>query len=534
MKKYISFGLVILALILVILSVNLPWWSQSAKIKENDYQLTESYGLTEIRESQEQTEDQYSYLCPHCGNTIAYDDNDLEDEKSYYCSECGDYIADDAESLESHKRYYCPDCGEVIGYGYEELDDLKVYCPECGNWVGRDATECSGWDGCGATFSEPVVWCSNCDKAIIPKKGVYCYNCDKIVDTELGYHCWDCENTFDKPDKEKSANKGDRYDMAIPYSNYQLTEPKEEYGVENKVNVGKTTFYLILITLIFSVLAIVAFPLYYRKRGKLSGKVALPLVFTLLFFIFILITPVYFAAAWGGALNADYKDKVDALVDEDNPYADKPEQIVKGFMGSKSVNKTSPEFYYGVYSTEEKVEYNWAPALGWYLTLIAMILVLIALILIFIMRKRLAATVVVPPLYPHTQAITRKPEVIPAAPGVPPTDITYHPPPSQPSPPSYPSSPPPPPTSSYEAPPSTPPQGYSEPRTDRGQAYDFGAMQRDRDHEYRYPPPRQEEKSYYNYSVPEQQQQDPNQYSNQSRGQYYPPQRRSRKYYDRY
>jgi hypothetical protein len=360
MRRYIGLGFIIIALILIFASFLSPWWSQTRKPTEEDYQMSESYGLTSYYQTSEVTNDQYQYNCPECGDYFASDEEDLEDED---------------------KDWVCPNCNNYIGDSYDDLDDLRRYCPECGNYVGRNGDSC--WD-CGATFNEPAIWCDDCDEEITPVKK---------------YRCWDCDAIFEEPDKEKEAAEGDRYDVSVPYSNYQLAEPKKEMGVENKINVCKITMYLLIISLVFTVLAIITFLLVIRRKGRLRGRVAVPIVFTLLLFILILITPLYFAVAWPGALEDDFDDSTSELSDSNGNYngyyndepssSSEPEQIVTGFMGSKYSEEHSFDFTGSYGYSSGKTKYTWGPTIGWYLALIAMVFVILAFISIIATRRRI-------------------------------------------------------------------------------------------------------------------------------------------------
>jgi predicted RNA-binding Zn-ribbon protein involved in translation (DUF1610 family) len=387
MKRYVGLGFLVVALILILVSLFTPWWSQSIEVKDSDTEMSEGYGMMRVYTSVVTTDDSFTYNCPECGDSIAYDKKDLEDEKNYYCPECGDYIASTYSSMVDRQSWVCPTCGDELGYSWDDQDSLKRYCPECGYTVGSSASDCNS---CGASFSEPSGWCDQCDEGVNPVQRSYCDYCDKAIQPEHGYYCYECEEVSKTLDKEKSVAEGDSYDYSAPYSNYQLSNPDKEDGLENKFNVMNMTFYFLLFTIIFLIVAIIGYSSVVRRKGKLHGKVKVPIVLTVIVFVFALITPIYFAAALPTAIDDDYEDKSDELLKEYEEYypdTEKPKQIVKGFSGSTHKNESSLDFS-SSYGGQVDADYSWGPNIGWYLAMIGMIMVIIALISLIATRKR--------------------------------------------------------------------------------------------------------------------------------------------------
>ena len=321
-----------------------PWWSETQQEEESKEKTIFYSGLSEFGYEQIQTENDYKFLCPGCG----------------------DLITSDEESLDYYKRYSCPYCDDQIGYSYDSLDDLKVDCPECGLYVGKGATSCNNyWGGCGAKFSEPVAWCDNCDRGVAPTENYYCYK---------------CRDTFTSLDKEIQTREGDSQAFSKPLANAVFTEAEKGDGVLNKVGVANVTYYIWLIGLIVSGIALMALiEAGINRTNPYIGIISLGLA--------VLMTSagvIYFSTAWGGAYDQDWKDEHEETDGIDGPVyfnGDEPEQVVSGFWGSKRYQPDEDDMY---------TDYSWGPSAGWIFGLISVGLGFVAAILLFISKNELS------------------------------------------------------------------------------------------------------------------------------------------------
>jgi len=364
-------------LVLTIAAFFSPWWSESRQREESTEKDISYVGLSEFSYEELQTEDEYKYVCPHCSDTVAYDEEDLEDRKRYLCPYCDEAIAYNEDYLEYVKEYFCPDCDRRIGYQSESLDDLKEHCPECGAYVGEYATNCDeSWYGCGATFSEPVIWCDYCDGQITPVEKYNCYDCGETFEN-VGvpkYKCYGCDKIFSSPEKKLGAREGDSATSTIPLSHTYFVDAEKEDGIMNKVGVANITYYIWLIGMIASGIAFIAMIV-----AGINGSTPYIAIISMgVAFLLTLVGVVYFSAAWSGAYDDDWADE---HVDEDgNGDEDEPEQVVSGFWGTKRYQPDEDEKY---------TDYSWGPSSGWIFGLISVGLSFVAAIFLFISKNEL-------------------------------------------------------------------------------------------------------------------------------------------------
>lgn len=333
----------VIAMILSVTAFFSPWWSETRQEEESPSKIIFHAGLSDFSSEEIRTENQYKYTCPGCG----------------------DMIASTEESLDYYKCYLCPHCEERNGYSYQSLDDLKSHCPECGRYVGNGATSCNRYGGgCDAEFSEPVVWCDNCDMEIIPIEG---------------YYCRDCDDAFPSLDKKIRGREGDSRSLITPLSNSLVTEAEKEDGLINKADVANVTYYIWLIGLILSGIAIIALLFAAINRtNSYVGIISLGLAV-----LITLVGVIYFAAAWGGAYDKDWEDSHDENDEGNGDFIlvdDPSEQVVSGFWGSKRYEPGDDEKY---------TDYIWGPGSGWILGLTSVCLGSFAMVFLFLTKKEL-------------------------------------------------------------------------------------------------------------------------------------------------
>jgi hypothetical protein len=153
---------------------------------------------------------------------------------------------------------------------------------------------------------------------------------------------------------------------------------------------------LMIIACIFVILMIGASRTFTMTRHTRAFKI-LGILFALLALIVILIAPLYYAGAWSDEVKNEFKDidtEVPGLTEvyEDN-YDD-------SFSGSESFSDTIGYSYY--YEIDVTGESKWGPGLGWILSFLCIVFILITLILIKVggdQAQRMAVTTPLPPQY---------------------------------------------------------------------------------------------------------------------------------------
>ncbi len=382
----------ILIFIIVLLAASwfLPWWQHDYQVEDTDYKTVTEYDLEGIHTYQELTDTLEEQVCPFCGEDL--DEYDLE-EKDFYCEECYGGV---------NEREVCPLCEDSI-YG---------------------------------------TYCNNCDQTVDPETAYYCYECDEIVEPIYGYDCWDCDKAFKEPEEIESGIEGERgyfgssYGDPLYFMGYMNIKHENLYGMRgysNTANVWGTTNILWLLSIVFLVITLIAIILYKYVDKIRSSKKARKGIFilTIITLLFVIITPLFFATAYGMAVDQDYEDRYENMPEDSKP----DEQIPKGFMGqdSQPVGESGTD-----------VDHQWGPATGWFLAFIAMIFGFVALV---IMVKTLRVRKPRPPRAPSSE-----PGRVPAP--APPQQYAQPPapapaPPPQPTYPDYSQPPPPPPQQPY-------------------------------------------------------------------------------------
>lgn len=366
--------LLIFIIILLAAAWFLPWWQHSYEVDDTDYKTVSEYDLKGLHQYQELTDEQTETVCPSCGYEL--DEDDLED-KDYYCPECGDWVSE---------RDVCPLCGDTI-YG---------------------------------------SYCSNCGQTVTPESGYYCYDCGELVDEIYGYDCYYCDEVFESPEEITTGEEGERGYFEQGYGStpyyYFNVEHDNLYGVRgyaNSANVWSVTnflWFMSILLLLITLIAIIGYKYSFRMKGSNKARKGILIagVFALLF---VIITPLFFAVAYGAAIDQDWEDRYEDMPDDAEP----DDQIPKGFMGQDS---TDYEYYYGDGDAPE-ADHEWGPSSGWFLALIAMIFGFIALGIVIKTYKRRGPK---PPRVPPT------PRAQPPPPPTAQSDYPNPPPPPPPEP----------------------------------------------------------------------------------------------------
>jgi hypothetical protein len=145
-------------------------------------------------------------------------------------------------------------------------------------------------------------------------------------------------------------------------TSYASTTPKET----NVGNIAETGFFLLIVGIILGFLVTI-FGFVARSNARRSGfAIALGVLALLL----AIITPVLFVAALPSAISNDISSAY-RPANTSGPWS--------SFMGSSSSPYRNP--------LNGGVSLNWGPALGWYLSIVAFVTLLIGVILLFIGRK---------------------------------------------------------------------------------------------------------------------------------------------------
>jgi len=149
-------------------------------------------------------------------------------------------------------------------------------------------------------------------------------------------------------------------------TSYSSISPKET----NVGNIAETGFFLLIGGIILGVVAAI-FGFASRGNARRSGPAIALGVVTLLF---AMIAPVLFAAALPGAISSDISSAY-RPPNTSGPWS--------SFTGSSSY--TNP--------LVGPVSLNWGPAIGWYLSLVAFVIVLVGVVILFLGRKEPPAPV---------------------------------------------------------------------------------------------------------------------------------------------
>ena len=82
--------------------------------------------------------------CPHCGEIVAIDLNDIYDEEiDLLCPHC-DKVIDKEDIYEGDEiEMECPNCKELIGIDVDDLydDNLEIVCPYCDKVIDTDGID---------------------------------------------------------------------------------------------------------------------------------------------------------------------------------------------------------------------------------------------------------------------------------------------------------------------------------------------------------------------------------------------------------
>ena len=193
------------------------------------------------------------------------------------------------------------------------------------------------------------------------------------------------EIDYDLEDEHIDLNAMGETEEASGKTSESLSGDMEDVGSATSI-LGLVSAIMALLVMIFAIIAIVL--LYVRFPQYTRIFMNLILIFALIAMIFAIIFPIYYLAAWPGAVEEKQEEAKYSFYDG-------------GFIGSNSVE----------YKTEDenvKVEGEWGPTTGWYLGIVTMILAITTMVFAILARKefpRVAA--VVPPQVPVASAVSQ-------------------------------------------------------------------------------------------------------------------------------
>ena len=145
-----------------------------------------------------------------------------------------------------------------------------------------------------------------------------------------------------------------------PQTSYSSIVPKET----NVGNIAETGFFLLIVGIILGFLATIFGVMSRGNARRSTPALALGIIALLL----AIITPVLFAAALPGAISSDISTTY-RPPNTSGPWS--------SFIGSSSY--TSP--------VVGSVSLDWGPGVGWYLAIVAFVILLVGVILLFLYRK---------------------------------------------------------------------------------------------------------------------------------------------------
>jgi len=153
-------------------------------------------------------------------------------------------------------------------------------------------------------------------------------------------------------------------------TSYSSISPKET----NVGNIAETGFFLLIVGIILGVIAAI---FGFASRGN-TRRSAPALALGVIALLLAIITPVLFAAALPGAVSSDISSTY-RPPNTSGPWS--------SFIGSSSY--TNP--------LVGTVSLDWGPAIGWYLSIVAFVVLLIGVILLFLYRKEPPQPAATPP-----------------------------------------------------------------------------------------------------------------------------------------
>jgi len=164
-----------------------------------------------------------------------------------------------------------------------------------------------------------------------------------------------------------------------------------DYGINNTGRVAETGYFLIIAGIVFGLLAVILALLGRRKPGRGRAAVAV----TIIAVILAIAAPGAFAVELPHAISQDYPGATGT-----GPWS--------SFFGSNSTTESG----FTLTST-------WGPAIGWYLSIGAFVVLWVGVILLLRQRKEPVETASVPPQVATSSNLPGAP-TMPAAPGLPP------------------------------------------------------------------------------------------------------------------
>jgi hypothetical protein len=154
-----------------------------------------------------------------------------------------------------------------------------------------------------------------------------------------------------------------------PQTSYSSATPKET----NVGNIAETGFFLLIVGIILGVVAAI---FGFASRGS-PRRAAPAIALAAVALILAIVAPVLFAVALPGAISSDISSTY-RPPNTSGPWS--------SFIGSSSF--TSP--------TIGTVNFDWGPAIGWYLSIVAFVLLLVGVILLARYRREPPQAVTAP------------------------------------------------------------------------------------------------------------------------------------------